>query len=418
MSIWHIYGGNRLTGSTQVQGAKNAVLPIMAASVLAGSETVLHNVPDLKDVTITLRILRHLGCTAERDGDTVRIDSRGMNRDFIPHDLMRELRSSVIFLGAILTRFGTASLSMPGGCELGPRPIDLHLHALRLLGAEIEEGEDSIVCRASHLRGAEISLALPSVGATENAMIAACAAEGTTVIYNAAREPEIETLQSYLCALGADVSGAGSPVIRITGFSPRSHAGLRIPPDRIAAATYLCCTACAGGEIELTDAAPGQIVPVLDELRAMGCAVSTHGERIHMTAHGRPASPGAIVTRPYPGFPTDAAPLLMAASLRCTRPAMFIENIFSGRYRHAEEMRALGAQIVLRGPMALVTGVETLHGASMKSPDLRGGAALVAAALGAEGESTVTDAGHILRGYESLDETLRSLGASVWREKA
>ena len=418
MSIWHIYGGNRMTGSTQVQGAKNAVLPIMAASVLAGSETVLHNVPDLKDVTITLRILRHLGCTAERDGDTVRIDSRGMNRDFIPHDLMRELRSSVIFLGAILTRFGTASLSMPGGCELGPRPIDLHLHALRLLGAEIEEGEDSIVCRASHLRGAEISLALPSVGATENAMIAACAAEGATVIYNAAREPEIETLQSYLCALGADVSGAGSPVIRITGFSPRSHAGLRIPPDRIAAATYLCCTACAGGEIELTAAAPGQIVPVLDALRAMGCAVSTHGERIHMTAHGRPASPGAIVTRPYPGFPTDAAPLLMAASLRCTRPAMFIENIFSGRYRHAEEMRALGAQIVLRGPMALVTGVETLHGASMKSPDLRGGAALVAAALGAEGESTVTDAGHILRGYESLDETLRSLGASVWREKA
>ena len=249
-------------------------------------------------------------------------------------------------------------------------------------------------------------------------MIAACAAEGTTVIYNAAREPEIETLQSYLCALGADVSGAGSPVIRITGFSPRSHAELRIPPDRIAAATYLCCTACAGGEIELTAAAPGQIVPVLDALRAMGCAVSTHGERIHMTAHGRPASPGAIVTRPYPGFPTDAAPLLMAASLRCTRPAMFIENIFSGRYRHAEEMRALGAQIVLRGPMALVTGVETLHGASMKSPDLRGGAALVAAALGAEGESTVTDAGHILRGYESLDETLRSLGASVWREKA
>mgnify|MGYP002602981010 CR=1 FL=1 len=218
--------------------------------------------------------------------------------------------------------------------------------------------------------------------------------------------------------LGADVSGAGSPVIRITGFSPRSHAGLRIPPDRIAAATYLCCTACAGGKIELTAAAPGQIVPVLDALRAMGCAVSTHGDRIHMTAHGRPASPGAIVTRPYPGFPTDAAPLLMAASLRCTRPAMFIENIFSGRYRHAEEMRALGAQIVLRGPMALVTGVETLHGASMKSPDLRGGAALVAAALGAEGESTVTDAGHILRGYESLDETLRSLGASVWREKA
>ena len=362
--------------------------------------------------------LAHPESLLARCGDALCIDTTAPARCDIPRELMHRMRSSVIFLGPLLARFGEAEVSLPGGCELGPRPIDLHLHALRLLGAEIEEGEDSIVCRASHLRGAEISLALPSVGATENAMIAACAAEGTTVIYNAAREPEIETLQSYLCALGADVSGAGSPVIRITGFSPRSHAGLRIPPDRIAAATYLCCTACAGGEIELTAAAPGQIVPVLDALRAMGCAVSTHGERIHMTAHGRPASPGAIVTRPYPGFPTDAAPLLMAASLRCTRPAMFIENIFSGRYRHAEEMRALGAQIVLRGPMALVTGVETLHGASMKSPDLRGGAALVAAALGAEGESTVTDAGHILRGYESLDETLRSLGASVWREKA
>ena len=182
MSIWHIYGGNRLTGSTQVQGAKNAVLPIMAASVLAGSETVLHNVPDLKDVTITLRILRHLGCTAERDGDTVHIDSRGMNRDFIPHDLMRELRSSVIFLGAILTRFGTASLSMPGGCELGPRPVNLHLDALRALGAEVTERGGDIVCCAHDLKGRRILLPFPSVGATENAMLAACAAAGETVL--------------------------------------------------------------------------------------------------------------------------------------------------------------------------------------------------------------------------------------------
>ena len=418
MNLIAVEGGRRLGGELTVQSAKNGVLPVLAAAILCREPCLIRRCPRLSDVDTAVRILRHLGAQARWEGEDLLIDARELTRCDVPEELMRRMRSSVIFLGAILARCGRAEMSYPGGCELGPRPIDLHLHALRLLGAEIEEGEDSIVCRASHLRGAEISLALPSVGATENAMIAACAAEGATVIYNAAREPEIETLQSYLCALGADVSGAGSPVIRITGFSPRSHAGLRIPPDRIAAATYLCCTACAGGEIELTAAAPGQIVPVLDALRAMGCAVSTHGERIHMTAHGRPASPGAIVTRPYPGFPTDAAPLLMATSLRCTRPAMFIENIFSGRYRHAEEMRALGAQIVLRGPMALVTGVETLHGASMKSPDLRGGAALVAAALGAEGESTVTDAGHILRGYESLDETLRSLGASVWREKA
>ena len=417
MSIWHITGGSPLRGQIRVQGSKNAVLPVIAASLLCGAETELLNCPNLSDVDAAMDILRYLGCTAARCGDALSIDTTAPTRCDIPRELMHRMRSSVIFLGPLLARFGEAEVSLPGGCELGPRPIDLHLHALRRLGAEIEEGEDSIVCRASHLRGAEISLALPSVGATENAMIAACAAEGTTVIYNAAREPEIETLQSYLRALGAEISGAGSPVIRITGFSPRDHAGLRIPPDRIAAATYLCCTACAGGEIELPGAAPGQLVPVLDALRAMGCAVSAHGERIHMASHGRPASPGAIVTRPYPGFPTDAAPLLMAASLRCTKPAIFIENIFSGRYRHAEEMRALGAQIVLRGPMALVTGVETLHGASLKSPDLRGGAALVAAALGAEGESTVADAGHNLRGYESLNEALRSLGASVWREE-
>ena len=398
MSIWHITGGSPLRGQIRVQGSKNAVLPVIAASLLCGAETELLNCPNLSDVDAAMDILRYLGCIAARCGDALCIDTTAPTRCDIPRELMHRMRSSVIFLGPLLARFGEAEVSLPGGCELGPRPIDLHLHALRLLGAEI-------------------SLSLPSVGATENAMIAACAAEGATVIYNAAREPEIETLQSYLRALGADISGAGSPVIRITGFSPRAHAGLRIPPDRIAAATYLCCTACAGGEIELTGALPGQIVPVLDALRTMGCAVSAQGERIHMAAHGRLASPGAIVTRPYPGFPTDAAPLLMAASLRCAGPAMFIENIFSGRYRHAEEMRALGAQIVLRGPLALVTGVETLRGASMKSPDLRGGAALVAAALGAEGESTVTDAGHILRGYESLEGALRSLGASVWREE-
>ena len=407
-----------LSGEVTIHGAKNSVLPILAATLLCRTPCVLHNCPDILDVTHTRAILHSLGCASERRGASVYIDPRSCAGHSIPPELAASMRASSLFLGALLARQGEASLSLPGGCPIGARPVDYHLLAFRALGAEVTETDDTIHCRARRLTGAKITLPGPSVGATENAMIAACAAEGATVIYNAAREPEIETLQSYLCALGADVSGAGSPVIRITGFSPRSHAGLRIPPDRIAAATYLCCTACAGGEIELTAAAPGQIVPVLDALRAMGCAVSTHGERIHMTAHGRPASPGAIVTRPYPGFPTDAAPLLMAASLRCTRPAMFIENIFSGRYRHAEEMRALGAQIVLRGPMALVTGVETLHGASMKSPDLRGGAALVAAALGAEGESTVTDAGHILRGYESLDETLRSLGASVWREKA
>ena len=267
MSIWHITGGSPLRGQIRVQGSKNAVLPVIAASLLCGADTELLNCPNLSDVDAAMDILRYLGCTAARCGDALCIDTTAPARCDIPRELMHRMRSSVIFLGPLLARFGEAEVSLPGGCELGPRPIDLHLHALRLLGAEIEEGEDSIVCRASHLRGAEIPLSLPSVGATENAMIAACAAEGTTVIYNAAREPEIETLQSYLRALGAEISGAGSPVIRITGFSPRTHAGLRVPFDRIAAATYLCAAVCASGEIELVGVSGGQLAPVLDALR-------------------------------------------------------------------------------------------------------------------------------------------------------
>ena len=416
MSIWHVTGGRPLRGSVRVQGSKNAVLPVIAASLLCPNETELLNCPALSDVDAAVDILRYLGCAAEHRGDALRIDATAPDRCDIPRELMHKMRSSVIFLGPLLARFGEARLSVPGGCELGPRPIDLHLQAMRLLGAEIREEGDAILCRSAALRGAEIPLQFPSVGATENAMIAACAAEGCTVIYNAAREPEIETLQEYLRLLGAEISGAGSPVIRIEGFAPRPRAGLRIPPDRIAAATYLCCAVSAGGEVALTGTEPKQLVPMLGALRCMGCAISTGLDTIHISAMARPASPGAVVTRPYPGFPTDAAPLLMAACLKGRGPAMFIENIFTGRYRHAEEMRRLGADILLRGPMALVNGVPELHGAAVTSPDLRGGAALVAAALGAEGESVITDAGHIPRGYDGLDTCLRALGADVWRE--
>ena len=416
MSKWHVTGGRPLRGSVRIQGSKNAVLPVIAASLLCPNETELINCPDLSDVDAAVDILRHLGCDTARQGDTLSIDTRSPGRCDIPRELMHKMRSSVIFLGPMLARFGQAQVSVPGGCELGERPIDLHLNALRLLGAEIREEDDAIVCEASRLHGAEIPLKLPSVGATENAMIAACAAEGTTVIYNAAREPEIETLQEYLRSLGAEVSGAGSPVIRITGFTPRSNAGLRVPADRIVTATYLCCAVCAGGEVCLTGAEPERLVPVLDTLRGMGCALSASSNEIHIVSHGRPGTPGAVVTRPYPGFPTDAAPLLMAASLRANGAAMFIENIFDNRFRHAEEMRKLGADIALRGPMAMVTGTERLQGARLHSPDLRGGAALIAAALGAEGESVIEDPGHIRRGYDGLDTCLSALGGSIWRE--
>ena len=303
MSIWHIYGGNRLTGSTRVQGAKNAVLPIMAASVLSGGETVLHNVPDLRDVTTTLRILQHLGCTAVRDGDTVRIDSRGMHCDFIPHALMRELRSSVIFLGAILARFGTARLSMPGGCELGPRPVNLHLDALRALGAEVTERGGDIICRAHALQGRRILLPFPSVGATENAMLAACAAAGETVICNAAREPEIADLQCYLRKLGADISGAGTSTVTVGGFRPRPFVEHTIMPDRIVAATILCAAAACGGEVELQDVDPAHFSTVLDSLSEAGCAIITTASAVRLTSDGQLTAPRPVVTQPYPGFP-------------------------------------------------------------------------------------------------------------------
>ena len=385
MSIWHIYGGNRLTGSTRVQGAKNAVLPIMAASVLAGSETVLHNVPDLKDVTITLRILRHLGCTAERDGDTVRIDSRDMNRDFIPHDLMRELRSSVIFLGAILARFGTASLSMPGGCELGPRPVNLHLDALRALGAEVTERGGDIVCSAHELKGRRILLPFPSVGATENAMLAACAAVGETVICNAAREPEILDLQCYLRKLGTDISGAGTSTVTVSGFRPQPFVEHTIMPDRIVAAT----------------------------LSEAGCAIIKTASTVRLTSTGRLTAPRPVVTQPYPGFPTDAQPPLMAACLKAKGTTVFTENIFTNRYRHAEEFRRLGAAVSIEGRVAYVTGVDRLTGAPLTASDLRGGAAMIVAGLSAEGETEILDNGYINRGYDRFDACLSALGADV-----
>ena len=413
MSIWHIYGGNRLTGSTRVQGAKNAVLPIMAASVLSGGETVLHNVPDLRDVTTTLRILQHLGCTAVRDGDTVRIDSRGMHCDFIPHALMRELRSSVIFLGAILARFGTARLSMPGGCELGPRPVNLHLDALRALGAEVTERGGDIICRAHALQGRRILLPFPSVGATENAMLAACAAAGETVICNAAREPEIADLQCYLRKLGADISGAGTSTVTISGFRPRPFVEHTIMPDRIVAATILCAAAACGGEVELQDVDPAHFSTVLDSLSEAGCAIITTASAVRLTSDGQLTAPRPVVTQPYPGFPTDAQPPLMAACLRAKGTTVFTENIFTNRYRHAEEFRRLGAAVSIEGRVAYVTGVERLTGAPLTASDQRGGAAMLEAGLCAEGATELFDDGYIDRGYDRFDACLSALGADV-----
>ena len=415
MSVWKVGGGRRLSGSVTVQGAKNAVLPIMAASVLAPCETELLNVPSLRDVDATIRILRGLGCEVGRDGDVVNIDSTGLCRAERPHSLMRELRSSVIFLGALLARCGEARLAMPGGCELGPRPIDLHLMALRALSADIEESGGDLICRAERLKGASIALPMPSVGATENAMLAACAAEGETVIMNAAREPEIEELQSFLRLLGAEVEGAGSATVCVRGFKPVQRVGHRIMPDRIVSATLLCAVAAAGGEIELRGTDPERFSTVLHSLSECGCDIIRTGAGVRLASDGNLRAPMPVITGPYPGFPTDAQPLMLAACLKAKGTSVFVENVFQNRFRYTEELTRLGARIHTEGRVAVVTGVRELHGAPTVATDLRGGAALIIAGLSAEGETEILDSGHIERGYESFDTRLRELGAEIQR---
>lgn len=413
MMIWHIRGGRPLRGTLPVQGSKNAVLPILAASILAPCETTLSGVPNLRDVGITLRILRHLGCVAELENGVMYIDSRPLSRCDIPHSLMRELRSSVIFLGAILCRCGEARLSLPGGCELGPRPVDLHLEALRALGAEITEQGGDIIAKSAGLTGGRILLPFPSVGATENAMLAACAARGDTTILGAAREPEIADLQRYLRRLGAEISGAGTAEITVRGFQPKPVVEHRVLPDRIVASTLLCAAAASGGEITLTNGNPSHFLTVLDSLSEAGCDIITQSDTVSLHAPARLTAPRPIVTRPYPGFPTDAQPPLMAACLKARGTTVFTENIFQNRYRHAAELRRLGAEVSIEGRVAYITGVERLTAAPLTAGDLRGGAAMVVAALSAEGETEIFDEDHISRGYDRLDLQLNALGADV-----
>ncbi len=414
MSVWKVTGGRPLCGSVRAQGSKNAALPILAASMVSPCETELLNCPALSDVRAALDILEHLGCRVSMQEDIVSIDSRGVCRCDVPDRLMQEMRSSVLFLGAILARTGRAELTTPGGCRLGARPIDLHLSALRALGAEIEEEGNRLSCRAEKLCGSVIEFPFPSVGATENAMIAACRAEGETVIRNAACEPEIVDLQRYLRAVGAEICGAGTRCIRIRGFSPRPAVGHRVMADRIVTATVLCACAACGGSVVVRGACPGDLSPVLETLCECGCDVTKRCCAISLRAPERLRACSPIITRPYPGFPTDAQPLMMAALLKSEGTTAFVENIFENRYRQIEGFRRMGARIQTTGRVALVTGVPVLRGAENRAEDLRGGAALLIAALSADGMSLVTDdAGHIARGYERLSGLFRSLGAEI-----
>ncbi len=411
MSSLTVTGGRALSGEIRLQGAKNSALPILAASILSAGETVIENVPDLTDVDAALEILKHLGCKTEFTDRTVWVDSTTLTRADIPDGLMRRMRSSVLFLGPILARTGEATLSMPGGCELGPRPIDLHLAAMERLGATVEERGGNLICRAPKLRGARIDLTAPSVGATENSMIAASGAAGVTLITNAAREPEIRDLGCFLAALGVRVRGAGTSTVTVEGGRLRDRARYRVIPDRIAAATYIAAVAAARGRIALRGICERDLTAVSDAFRQMGVCLLYRGDTLLVSAGERIGPPLTVTTRPYPGFPTDAQPPLMAACLRAPGTSVFVETIFENRYRHVPELLRMGADVRVDGRVAIVRGGRPLHGAIVAAPDLRGGAALAVAALMAEGETRIIETRHISRGYEDMARDLRALGA-------
>ena len=402
-----------LSGEVTVHGAKNSVLPILAATLLCGTPCVLHNCPDILDVTHALAILRSLGCETERRGASVYIDPRGCAGHSVPPELAASMRASSLFLGALLARQGEALLSLPGGCPIGARPVDYHLLAFRALGAEVAQTDDTIHCRARKLTGAKISLPGPSVGATENAMLAAAGAEGITVIENAACEPEIADLGAFLCACGADLRGAGTPTIEIEGGKALHGATYTILPDRIETATYLCACAACGGALTLRRAAPASCAGVIEALGQCGCRIRCGYDTIAIHRQGPLTACRPVTARPYPGFPTDAMPVLLAAQLGAQGKTSFTETIFENRFLYVQELQKLGAKLSQDGRTVRLQGAEPLHAARLHAGDLRGGAALVLGAMQAEGESTIFGVKHIQRGYDNLEAALQSAGARL-----
>ena len=411
MQKFIVKGGRRLRGELALQGSKNSALPIMAATLLCGGECRLNNCPRLTDIYSASRILNCVGCRCTFSENTAVVDSSVVNETVISEELMREMRSSIIFMGAMLGRTGECTVSVPGGCELGPRPIDMHLAAMRKMGVDIRESYGRIICRApsGKAHGARISLAFPSVGATENIILCAVTAEGETVINNAAREPEIRDLCGFLRACGANIKGDGESKIIIKGAGKLHGCEYTIMADRIVGATYLSMTAASRGEIILTNACVPEMEPFLSVLEQTGCSVYTNENKIYLRSGAR------IRTMPHPGFPTDAQAVLMAALTVSDGTSVFEENIFDCRYRHTDALVKMGADIQVLGKVAIIKGTPRLHGAAVEATDLRGGAAMVLAALAAEGTTEIDRISHIDRGYEKMEETVRKLGGDMQR---
>ncbi len=412
MDAIRIYGGKSLDGQTVVQGSKNASLPILAATLLIEGTCEIENCPDISDVRHMQKLLESLGCRLEREGTLVRVNTLGFSAHDMPSDSVGVMRSSLILAGALLAKTGQICMEYPGGCVIGARPIDLHLKSLRLMGASIEESESGFCAEAARLRGAVLHLPFVSVGATENLILAAVLADGETVIEPAAREPEIGALCEFLRLAGARIKGAGTGRLVIQGVEKLSPVRYRVPADRIVAGTYLCACMCAGGRIFLKDAPVSHMESVLACAESMGASIVCEADGLLVAGRAHESVCDVVRTACYPGFPTDMQSPFMVAMALSGRAGRIEENVFENRFRVVSELCRMGADITVRGNVAYVGG-GPLHGAIVQAQELRGGAALVIAALAADGTSIVTNRHYIDRGYEDIVSSLRALGADL-----
>ena len=414
MSSYIIEGGKKLQGEGFVSGSKNASLPIMAASVLNRGITKLYNVPNIHDTQMMIEILKSLGCKVKKNQNKVVIDSSNITKFEIPENLMRQMRSSVIFAGAILGRYRKVTFSYPGGCDIGARPIDLHLKGFEKLGITVNKSFGKIKCETEEIKSTEINLDFPSVGATENIMLASVLAKGVTTIINAAMEPEIIDLQNFLNRMGAKITGAGSNIIKVQGVSSLKEVSYNIMPDRIEAGTLLCAAAITGGEINLKKVNVNHIAPLLDKLTQMGCKIQVKENQVELKAPKKLKATD-IKTMPYPGFPTDMQAIIAACLCMASGTSIIVENIFESRYKYMTELQKMEAKINIEGKTAIIKGTKKLYGTKVRATDLRGGASLVLAGLVAKGTTKVDNIEYILRGYENLDDKLKKLGAEIYK---
>ncbi|WP_168120691.1 UDP-N-acetylglucosamine 1-carboxyvinyltransferase [Paenibacillus sp. HB172176] len=410
-----IEGGKPLSGTIVIQGAKNAALPILAASLLGDGVSKIEHVPHLLDIEVMLNILRELGCRAEHKEDTVVLDTSAVHTSHVPEPLMKLMRSSIFLMGPLLARFGEAQVYLPGGCAIGERKIDLHLQGLKALGAEIEEIGNRIICRADKLIGADIHLGFPSVGATENIMMAAVLADGRTTISNAAREPEITDLQHYLVRMGAKIMGAGTDTITIEGVNRLTPCRYEVIPDRIVTGTVMVAAAATRGSVVLQRTQPAHLTSLIHVMRRSGVQIIVDDDIIRVDGLVRPRAIERIVTAPYPAFPTDLQSQIMVLLALADGVSIMKETIFEGRLKHVDELSRMGADIRVDLNAAFIRGVPRLYGATVEATDLRAGAALVIAGLAAQGRTIVEQVHHIDRGYEKIEVMLAKLGATISR---